>query len=110
MKMNIVCLHLSGNELQSHTHTHNQLNITNRSEMTCQSDHVNEGCAPKRRRKILRISLKATRDFSLNVRHKTPESNSYEHHTITQNATHCMFYSSVFLITSHQLFLLPWVN
>jgi len=63
-----------------------------------------------RRRKILRMDLKAVRDFFLNGRHKTPESSSYAHHTIAWNSTHCMFYSSVFLITSHQLFLLPWIN
>jgi hypothetical protein len=36
----------------THTHTHNQLNITNQSEMTRQSDHANEGCAPKKKKNI----------------------------------------------------------
>jgi len=46
--------------LKTHTHTLslslslslNQLNITNQFEMTCQSDHVNEGCAPKKKKNI----------------------------------------------------------
>lgn len=36
----------------THTHTHNKLKIANQSVMTCHSDHVNLGCAPKKKKNI----------------------------------------------------------
>ena len=75
--------HTDHSHFQSHN-THNQLNITNQPVKICQSDHVNLGCAPKKKKKILRMNSKATRVFSFNVKQKTPESSSYAHHTNTE--------------------------